>query len=585
MITYAWFSLLTSLLCLLIAFLVYIYDRKSVSNKLFVCILVWTFFWSLIEFFQYNANTSIEAAILDKALVAWPFYSAFLIHFALVYTESGFLKNKIAYLVIYVPAAVLTGIDLTTTWITAPPVQRSAGYQFSTQLAVKPIGSILENIWTSILAVTALVLCIVFYFRTLNQTKKTQTKFIVLGLAFPVISSLFTDSILQLMRIPFPSINSITTCLFSLIIAYAIWRYKLFKLNPAMAAENIIAAMPDPLILASPEGKIIRVNESFVEGTGYTEKEISGKQLCELFLDRESAEKIFLEFSQTNEVKGYETVFVNKSGEERNVLISVSVVRNKNCEELGFACIIHDITESKKMAAKLVISERFASIGQVAGMVGHDLRNPLSSISAATYYLKSHYGAEMDETGRDMIAAIEKSIDYSNNMVKDLLDYSKEIKLEEEKTTPRLLLDSALSMVEVPSKIKVIDNCGNIPMVSVDVAKVSRVFVNLITNAFDAMPNGGTLSITAYSGDELVEFDFRDTGVGIPAESMSKLWTPLFTTKSKGMGLGLPICKRIIEAHDGKIQVESIPGRGTTFRVTLPLKKSDELLLTVAPSL
>jgi PAS domain S-box-containing protein len=377
---------------------------------------------------------------------------------------------------------------------------------------------------------------------------------------------------MQVMSIPFPSINSISTCLFSLIIAYAIWRYKLFKINPAMAAENIIAAMPDPLILASPEGNIIRVNESFVEVTGYAENEVSGKQLCEMFLDRESAEKLFLEFSQTNEIKGYETVFVNRAGEKRIVLISVSIVRDKNCEELGFACVIHDVTDSKEMAAKLVISERFASIGQVAGMVGHDLRNPLSSISAATYYLKNHYSPVMDDTGREMIAAIEKSVNYSNNMVKDLLDYSREIKLDAGTTTPRLLMDSALSMVKVPSKVKIVDNCGTVPMISVDVDKVSRVFVNLLTNAFDAMQNGGTLTVSAQKTSESVEFTFQDTGVGIPAESMGKLWTPLFTTKSKGMGLGLPICKRIVEAHGGTIEVESEGGKGTTFRVTIPVR-------------
>jgi len=572
-ITYAWFALFTSLLCLLLAFLVYSYGRKSQSNKLFVCILLWSFFWSLVEFSRFTVSTPIEAAILSKALVLWPFYSAFLLHFALVYTESDFLKNKLAaYIGIYVPAAVFAGVDLTTSWITAPPVEMRGGYQFSAQLPVQPVGATVENIWSSAFAVAALVLCIVFYFRTVNRSKKTQTKFIILGLAFPVISSLFTNSIMQVLNIPFPSINSITTCLFSLIIAYAIWRYRLFQLNPAMAAENIIAAMPDPLILAGADGGIVRVNEAFVEGTGYTQEEVSGKQLGEMFLDRDSAERIFAEFGQTNEIKGYETVFVNKSGEKRDVLMSVSVVRDKNSEELGFACVIHDITESKKMAAKLVISERFASIGQVAGMVGHDLRNPLSSISAATYYLKNHYSEKMDETGREMIAAIEKSVNYSKNMVEELLDYSREIKLEREATTPRRLIDNAFLMVNVPPQIRVVDECNDIPKLDLDVAKVSRVFVNLITNAIDAMPDGGTLTVKVKTTPQEVEFEIADTGVGIPAESMDKLWVPLFTTKSKGMGLGLPICKRIVEAHHGRIQVESEQGKGTTFKVTFPLK-------------
>jgi PAS domain S-box-containing protein len=316
----------------------------------------------------------------------------------------------------------------------------------------------------------------------------------------------------------------------------------------------------------------VRVNEAFVEGTGYTQEEVLGKQLGEMFLDRDSAERIFAEFGQTNEIKGYETVFVNKSGEKRDVLMSVSVVRDKNSEELGFACVIHDITESKKMAAKLVISERFASIGQVAGMVGHDLRNPLSSISAATYYLKNHYSEKMDETGREMIAAIEKSVNYSKNMVEELLDYSREIKLEREATTPRRLIDNAFLMVNVPPQIRVVDECNDIPKLDLDVAKVSRVFVNLITNAIDAMPDGGTLTVKVKTTPQEVEFEIADTGVGIPAESMDKLWVPLFTTKSKGMGLGLPICKRIVEAHHGRIQVESEQGKGTTFKVTFPLK-------------
>jgi PAS domain S-box-containing protein len=571
-ITYAWFSLFTSLLCVLLAFLVYSSDKKSQSNRLFVCILLWSFLWSLVEFLKFTVSTPIEATILSKALVLWPFYSAFLLHFALVHTESDLLKSKLAtYIGLYIPAAVFAGVDLTTSWITSPPVEMHGGYRFSAQLPVQPVGATVENIWSSTLAVAALVLCIAFYFRTQNQAKKTQTKFIILGLAFPVISALFTNSIMQVLRIPFPSMNSITTCLFSLIIAYAIWRYRLFQLNPAMAAENIIAAMPDPLILASAEGKIVRVNEAFIEGTGYTQEEVSGKQLCEMFLDRDSAEKIFAEFGQTKEIKGYETVFVNKSGKKRDVLISVSVVRDKNSEELGFACVMHDVTESKQIAAKLVISERFASIGQVAGMVGHDLRNPLSSISAATYYLKNHYSEKMDETGKEMIAAIEKSVNYSNNMIKDLLEYSREIKLEREVTTPRRLIDNAFSMVNVPPHVKIVDDCSDTPQLNLDVAKASRVFVNLITNAFDAMPNGGTLTVKAKTKPQAVEFELTDTGIGIPAESMDKLGTPLFTTKSKGMGLGLPICKRIIEAHDGKIQVESEHGKGTTFKITLPI--------------
>ena len=102
---------------------------------------------------------------------------------------------------------------------------------------------------------------------------------------------------------------------------------------------------------------------------------------------------------------------------------------------------------------------------------------------------------------------------------------------------------------------------------------MKRVFTNIITNAIDAMPEGGKLIITSRKRDDTLEFAFTDTGKGIPDEIKEKIWTPLFTTKSKGMGLGLAICKRMIEAHGGSISVEITVGKGTTFTIKIPLKK------------
>ena len=110
------------------------------------------------------------------------------------------------------------------------------------------------------------------------------------------------------------------------------------------------------------------------------------------------------------------------------------------------------------------------------------------------------------------------------------------------------------------------------PMFAVDKDKVIRVFVNLIRNAFDAMPDGGTLTIRSGEIDNDVFFSFEDTGVGMSEDTLQNLWTPLFTTKPKGMGLGLPICKRFVEAHDGTITVSSVPNKGTKFLVKLPVK-------------
>jgi two-component system sensor histidine kinase HydH len=161
--------------------------------------------------------------------------------------------------------------------------------------------------------------------------------------------------------------------------------------------------------------------------------------------------------------------------------------------------------------------------------------------------------------------------------VNDLLEYSREIHLELEERTPCLLLAEALMMVQVPKRVKLLDQTHDEPKMMVDVGKMIRIFVNLIKNAIDAMPKGGTLEIRSSQKSDKVEFAFIDKGTGISEESMAKLFTPLFTTKAQGMGFGLAICKRVVEAHGGKITVESVVDKGTTFTVTLPVEPKLEV--------
>jgi signal transduction histidine kinase len=178
----------------------------------------------------------------------------------------------------------------------------------------------------------------------------------------------------------------------------------------------------------------------------------------------------------------------------------------------------------------------------------------------------------MDANGKSMLDIIDKAIEHANRVINDLLDYSREIHLELMECTPQSLLKEALSMVQVPARIKILNYVLDAPKMKVDAAKILRVFINLIKNAVDAMPEEGTLEIRSIQTNGNVEIAFSDNGMGISEETIAKLFTPLFTTKAQGMGFGLAICKRIVEAHGGKITVESVVGKGTTFTVTLPVE-------------
>ena len=232
--------------------------------------------------------------------------------------------------------------------------------------------------------------------------------------------------------------------------------------------------------------------------------------------------------------------------------------------------------ELKRSQEQLLKAQRLAVIGELASMIGHDLRNPLTGIAGAAYYLKRRLSLETDDKTKEMLKFIEKNVEYSNNIINDLLDYSREIRLELTKDHLKSTVKDALSLVKIPKNIRIVDLTENESEIKVDAQKLKRVFVNIIKNAVDAMPKGGTLTIRSKRSNGNVEIVFSDTGTGMSNETMKKLWTVLFTTKAKGIGLGLPICKRLIEAHGGKISAKSILGKGTTFTVTIPTEPKTE---------
>ena len=234
--------------------------------------------------------------------------------------------------------------------------------------------------------------------------------------------------------------------------------------------------------------------------------------------------------------------------------------------------LVQQRTEQLKQAqAELVKSERLAAIGELAGMVGHDLRNPLSGIKNSAYFLKKKGTAIAPSQAKEMVEIIEKCVDYSNKIVNDLLDYSRDIHLELEECSPRQLMLESLAMIQVPENVQIVNKLTQKHVLKADSDKIKRVFVNLANNAIDAMPNGGKLSIEGKVKGNF-EISFEDTGTGISNEMLPKLFSPLFTTKAKGMGFGLAICKRIVEAHGGTIAVKTVKDHGTTFTVTLPIE-------------
>ncbi len=533
-------------------------------------------YWSICLFMLNRSPNAEVATIWNKVLSFWPLIVAGALHFSLVFTENSILKRKPMLLFIYLPAVYFSIIDLTTNLISTTPVLRSWGYSIT--YPPYSILSSLDGIWAASTTLIALILFAQYYFRTGDETKKLQTKFVTLGFSIPIITSTITDSLFPVIGIDFPVLGNITVSITAFIVAYAVVKHDLFGLNVEIAAENVFSTMPDSVILVNLQGKIVQVNRALVQLTGYKEREVIGKTVQEMLMQadvlnsNDVTPRLIAQMRQQKnlEIKDYEISFYTKSGQKRFGTLSCSMVTNNHGQAVGIAFILHDITEQKEMGKKLLNSQRLASIGELAGIIGHDLRNPLTGIRGASYYLKNKYVNVLDDKDRAMFDTIERSIEYSNKIVNDLIDYSSDIHLELQNTTSSKLLEGTLVFTPAPAEIKIVVDAKEPVQFKVDINKMQRAFINIIKNAFDSMPKGGELTIKTQSAQGKVFFVFSDTGEGMTKEVFGKLWSPLFTTKAKGMGFGLPICKRTVEAHGGKISVASEPKKGTTVTVELP---------------
>ena len=235
----------------------------------------------------------------------------------------------------------------------------------------------------------------------------------------------------------------------------------------------------------------------------------------------------------------------------------------------------------EERSKQLKDSERLAAIGATAGMVGHDIRNPLQAITGDLYLAKSELAStpESDEkkNALESLQEIEKNIDYINKIVADLQDFARPLNPHVEEADLKLIIDKLLSNNHLPGNVKVsvtVDEEAR--KVVADCTYINRIMYNLVNNAVQAMPQGGKLTINVRkdknTNDNIISV--KDTGVGIPEHVKDKLFTPMFTTKSKGQGFGLAVIKRMTEALGGTVTFESQEGKGTTFTIRLPPSKA-----------
>ena len=233
----------------------------------------------------------------------------------------------------------------------------------------------------------------------------------------------------------------------------------------------------------------------------------------------------------------------------------------------------------KRQKKQLKEAERLAAIGQTAGMVGHDIRNPLQAIIGELFLAKSETKemppSKAKDTMCESISFIEEQLNYINKIVSDLQDYARPLKPDFNEIKVIETIEGSIATIQIPRNIHLtVQSDKLLPKLKLDPLLLKRVMVNLITNSVQAMPNGGKLVIKAFTEASKAVITVEDTGVGIPNEIRHKIFQPLMTTKSKGQGFGLAVAKRLVEVQNGTISFESERGVGTKFTITFSLTTS-----------
>jgi PAS domain S-box-containing protein len=578
-----------------LGFIVYQLDPKRLLNRLFFIFCIIGAYLGFVELMIRQSESITTAHFWLRMGGLWPFIVAVLSHFILIFTGNvKALNNKATYVLIYGPALVFSVLLTVTPFFPGLPVKAYWGY--TRGVPTSRIFAAVLGIWSGILPLIILGLVVHHFLKTADKIKKKQALFLFLGFLILLCMAFLSEVIAPALKLRIPELTTIGSLVMAGFIGFAMFRFQLFSINPALVADNIISTMGEALFLLDGEGKIISTNKACLDLLGYKKEELSGQSIKTIVAETVTKRTQFLDIIKTTPVKDYEITITTKDGRGIVVALSTSLLRDSRGSRAGTVCVARDITQQKTlerekvaMQDQLLQAQKMEAIGTLTGGIAHDFNNLLNIIQGYTEMTMMQV-EEKDELYPDL-KRVFNACRRASRLTSQLLLFSRKQPMEMAKVNLNSLIKNLLKLMQriIGENISMqTDLAPDLGPVMADEGNVEQVIMNLVINARDAIPRGGTIRLRTENREISEEASkhiqdgyagrfsciiVEDTGVGMDRTTVQHIFEPFFTTKGpgKGTGLGLSVAYGIIKQHQGWITVSSEPGKGSSFTVYLPL--------------
>jgi PAS domain S-box-containing protein len=351
-------------------------------------------------------------------------------------------------------------------------------------------------------------------------------------------------------------------------------------------AENVLEGAPDGILGIDRHKRIRSINRKAEEILNLKKRKVIGKPISDIM--RKDIIDLMASAMEENRPMPYREIINSKRiGEEEIYGVNTSVVRSQSDKVKGAIITIRDLTQIKQTEAMLRRVEKLSSLGQMSAGIAHEIRNPLASINFNVQLLRKRMGE--DDPSQQTIRNTLEGVERIKTVIQRTLDFTKDINPAMQYGDIESVLTEAIMLTTQQFKFRKIkinkDFCHNLPKILFDPHQIRNVFVNLLLNAAEAMPRGGTVTIrrlieepSNLNGTEKLLIIIKDNGIGISHDNLKRIFDPFFTTRQEGTGLGLSIVHKILEQHNFSIDVRSRENRGTSFFLRFPFKHEVKLL-------